>query len=125
MFGKGRILQHAMYAVAAEQILKKLGIDKRPIVAESGYYFPTRKGEGNWVKPDLDRQKFNKLVLELIGIIERGDFVANPGLGDIDCEEFCDYARVCGGASARQRAKGKKDDNPDVFGIFERLKEYE
>jgi hypothetical protein len=51
--------------------------------------------------------------------------VANPGLGDIDCEEFCDFARVCGGASARQRAKGKKDDNPDVFGIFERLKEYE
>jgi len=125
MFGKGRILQHALYAVAAEQILKKLKIEKRPVVAESGYYFPTRKGEGNWVKPELDREKFNKLVLELIGIIERGHFVANPGLNDIDCEEFCDYARVCGGASARERAKEKKEKNPDVFGIFERLKEYE
>ncbi len=32
-------------------------------------------------------------MMKLIGIIERGHFVANPGLGDIDCEEFCDYAR--------------------------------
>jgi ATP-dependent helicase/nuclease subunit B len=125
MFGKGRILQHALYAVAAEQILKKLGIDERAVVAESGYYFPTRKGEGNWVKPKLDRQKFNELVVELIGIIERGHFVANPGLSDIDCEQFCDYGRICGGASARERAKEKKDRNPDVFAIFDRLKDYE
>jgi ATP-dependent helicase/nuclease subunit B len=125
MFGKGRILQHALYAVAAEQILRKLGIDERPVIAESGYYFPTRKGEGNWVQPKLDRQIFNKLVMELIGIIERGHFVANPGLGDIDCEEFCDYGRICGGSAARERAKEKKEHNKDVFDIFERLKEYE
>jgi hypothetical protein len=79
----------------------------------------------NRFKPDLDREKFKKLVMELIGIIERGHFVANPGLGDIDCEEFCDYAPVCGGASARERAKEKKDHNKDVFDIFDRLKEYE
>ena len=125
MFGKGRVVQHALYAVAAEQILRRLGIDERPIIAESGYYFPTRKGEGNWVKPKLDRQKFNELVMELIGIIERGHFVANPGLGDIDCEQFCDYSRVCGGGTARERAKEKKEYNKEVFDIFELLKEYE
>ena len=125
MFGKGRILQHALYAVAAEQILRKLGIDDRPEVAESGYYFPTRKGEGNWVKPELDRQKFNRVVMELLGVIEKGHFVANPGLGDIDCEDFCDYGRICGGASARERAKEKKEHNTEVFDIFDRLKEYD
>ncbi len=125
MFGKGKVVQHALYAVAAEQILRRLGIDERPLIAESGYYFPTRKGEGNWVKPKLDRQKLNQLVMELIGIIERGHFVANPGLGAIDCEQYCDYGRVCGGASARERAKEKKEHNKEVFEIFDRLKDYE
>jgi len=125
MFGRGRILQHALYAVAAEQILKKLGIDERPVVAESGYYFPTRKGEGNWVQPRFDRQIFCRLVVELLEIIAKGHFVANPGLEDNDCREFCDYGRVCGGSAARERAKEKKEKNLDVFAVFDRLKEYE
>ena len=124
-FGKGRILQHALYAIAAEQILRKMGIDARPVVFESGYYFPTRKGEGNKIIREFDRGAFKELVAELITILEKGHFVANPGLADRDCEEYCDYAPICGGAAAKERAKGKKESNKDVFGIFDRLKEYE
>jgi len=124
-FGEGRVLQYALYAIAAEQILKKLKIDARPVVVESGYYFPTRKGEGNKIFRKFDRKSFKNLVSEILGILEKGNFVANPRLGDIECEEYCDYAAICGGASAKDRAKAKKDRNPEVFGIFEKLKEYE
>jgi ATP-dependent helicase/nuclease subunit B len=124
-FGKGRILQHALYAIAAEQILRKMKIDARPMVVESGYYFPTRKGEGNKVIGKFNRAAFRALVADMISILEKGHFVANPGLGDADCEEYCDYAPICGGTAAKDRAKGKKDRNLDVFAIFDRLKEYE
>jgi ATP-dependent helicase/nuclease subunit B len=124
-FGKGRVLQHALYAVAAEQILKKLKIDPRPVVVESGYYFPTRKGEGNKIIGEFDRAKFRALVADLVGILAKGHFVSNPGLSDADCGEYCDYAAVCGGIAAKDRAKAKKENNPDVFGIFDRLKDYE
>ena len=109
-FGEGRVLQYALYAIAAEQILKKLKIDARPVVVESGYYFPTRKGEGNKIFREFDRKAFKSLVSEILSILEKGNFVANPGLGDIECEEYCDYAPICGGASAKDRAKAKKDN---------------
>jgi hypothetical protein len=124
MFGKGKILQHGLYAVAAEQILRQLKIDPRPVVAESGYYFPTRRGEGNTIFREMDRRRFNELVMDLLGIIEKGHFVANPGLGEADCG-YCDYSNICRSAAVRERAKGKKEKNPDVFGIFDKLKEYE
>jgi ATP-dependent helicase/nuclease subunit B len=124
-FGKGEVLQHALYAIAAEQILKKTGIDARPRVVESGYYFPTRKGEGNKIIGEFSREKFRALVADLVGILEKGHFVANPWLKDAHCADYCEYSAVCGGASAKDRAKGKKEKNPDVFGIFDRLKDYE
>jgi ATP-dependent helicase/nuclease subunit B len=124
-FGKGRILQHALYAIAGEQVLKKLKIDALPVVTESGYYFPTRKGEGNKIMREVKRRAFKDLVAEIITILENGHFVANPGLGDAECEDFCDYAPVCGGAAAKERAKRKKEQNQEVFGIFERLKDYD
>jgi len=132
-FGKGRALQPALYAVAAEQILKKLGIDKAPKIVSSGFCFPTRKGEGNDVMvagfdPDKDKDKFKAelkgLLSLLLSALENGHFVVNP-LGDsTDCE-YCDYGPVCGGTAARETAKGKKDANPEVFEIFEKLKDYE
>jgi len=124
-FGKGKVLQHALYAIAAEQILKKMKIDARPKVVESGYYFPTRKGEGNKILREFNREKFKTLVAEIVGIIEKGNFVANPGLGEKDCGEYCDYSAICGGTVAKDRAKAKKDRNPDAFAIFDKLKEYE
>lgn len=124
MFAKGRVLQHALYAIAAEQILKKLRIDARPEVVESGYYFPTRKGEGNKIFREVDRQRFRQLVAEIISILEKGHFVVNPVGPGIDCD-YCDYTLICGGTAARERAKEKREANQDVFEVFERLKEYE
>ncbi|MDH7513824.1 MAG: PD-(D/E)XK nuclease family protein [Clostridiales bacterium] len=124
MFGNGRILQHALYAIAAEQVLQKLSIDARPVVVESGYYFPTRRGEGNKILCEIDRRKFGELVAKIISILEKGHFVVNPLGPGTDCE-YCDYSLICGGTAARERAKKKKDDNSSIFDIFNRLKNYE
>lgn len=128
-FGRGRALQPAVYALAAEQILRKLGIDEAPRIAASGFSFPTRKGEGkNVMIRGFDRDKSTSELREilglLLGVLERGHFVVNP-LGDnADCD-YCDYGRVCGGTAAKDRAKAKKEANPEVFEIFEKLKGYE
>ncbi len=124
MFGNGRVLQHALYAIAAEQVLEKLGIDAQPEVVESGYYFPTRRGEGNKIFCEVDRRKFGELVARIISILEKGHFVVNPLGPPTDCD-YCDYSIVCGGTAARERAKKKKDDNSSIFDIFNRLKSYE
>ncbi len=132
-FGKGRALQPAIYAVAAEQVLKKLGIDEAPRVVSSGFCFPTRKGEGNNVMisgldRDKDREKFRSELKELLGVLlgalEKGHFVVNPVGEGADCE-YCDYGPVCGGTAARDAAKDKEETNPEVFDIFEKLKDYD
>ncbi len=132
-FGKGRALQPALYAVAAEQILKKLGIDRAPRIVSSGFCFPTRKGEGNDVMvvgfdPDKDKDKFKVelrgLLSLLLSALENGHFVVNPLGEGSDCD-YCDYGPVCGGTAAKEAAKEKKDANPEVFGMFDKLKDYE
>ncbi|MEW5902365.1 MAG: hypothetical protein AB1715_12945 [Acidobacteriota bacterium] len=61
----------------------------------------------------------------MVGILEKGHFVSNPGLNEADCEDYCDYPAICGGTAAKEREKAKKEKNRDVFDIFDRLKEYE
>ncbi|MGD9345602.1 MAG: PD-(D/E)XK nuclease family protein [Candidatus Aminicenantes bacterium] len=120
-FGKGRILQHALYSFAAEQILGKLGLEMAPHVIQSGYYFPTRRGEGKEVLvDDVDRKKLKELLQELMWILAVGHFLVNP---DIKCD-YCDFVPVCP-ADAPAKAKAKQEANPDEFSIFERLKDYE
>jgi CRISPR/Cas system-associated exonuclease Cas4 (RecB family) len=121
-FGKGKILQHALYALAAEEILRSRRIDRAPSVVKSGYYFPTRKGEGKEILVEaFSRDKLEALLGELLKVLETGRFVPSP---EAECD-FCDYGAICGGATARDRAKSKREHNKDIFDLFERLKEYE
>ncbi len=121
-FGRGRFLQHALYAIAAEVILRSRGIDSEAVVVESGYYFPTRKGEGKEVIVEkFNRKKLAALLDELLEVLSRGWFVVNP---EAECD-FCDFTPVCRSTNARQRAKEKKLDNRKIFSVFERLKEYD
>jgi ATP-dependent helicase/nuclease subunit B len=120
-FGGGSCLQHALYTLAAEVILKKTGTDANPKIVESGYYFPTRRGEGKEVLiPEFDREALKDLLNELLDILRRGHFVC--GL-DVKCD-YCDFMPICG-EGAKDRAKAKKPENPDEFGVVDRLKEYE
>jgi len=120
-FGGGRTLQHVLYALAAEEILKKEGVDERPRVVESGYYFPTRRGEGKEViVGEFDREKLKRLLKDLLDIVSKGHFIV--GL-DVTCG-YCDFLPICG-EGAVDRAKGKRHSNPEEFGVVDKLKEYE
>lgn len=120
-FGRGSCLQHALYALAAEAILKKTGIDADPKIVESGYYFPTRRGEGKEVLvPEFDREALKGLLIELLDIIESGHFICGT---DVMCE-YCDFEPICG-KGAKDRAKAKRPENPDEFAVLERLKDYD
>jgi ATP-dependent helicase/nuclease subunit B len=101
--------------------LEKLGLEKSAHVIQSGYYFPTRRGEGKEVLVGhVDRKKLRDLLLELTGILAVGNFIVNP-LAKCD---YCDFVPVCP-AEAPAKAKAKREANPDEFGVFERLKDYD
>ncbi len=120
-FGGGRTLQHVLYALAAEAILKKTGKDAKPKVVESGYYFPTQRGEGKEVTvKEFDRHALKGLLRELLDIVKKGHFIGS--LDKTDCT-YCDFKPICGEGAA-DRTKAKKNANPEEFGIVDRLKEY-
>lgn len=85
-FHGGRRLQHALYALAAEQALG------RPVV-KAAYHFPTRRGE-NQIRafPRLELAGVTSLLEHLLDGVAAGHFV--PTDSEDDCR-FCDYAPVC------------------------------
>jgi RecB family exonuclease len=119
-FGQGRIIQHALYAVAAETFLEGEPPDGRPRVTESGYYFPTRRGEGREIMVGpFDRRRLADLLSDLLGLVADGYFIAGPGA---TCD-FCEFAAICGGAPAE--TKRKADANRAIFEAYEKLKNYD
>jgi hypothetical protein len=119
-FGRGRMIQHALYAVAVERLLFEEGLAKRPRVTESGYFFPTRRGEGREVLVrEFDREAFQGLLRDILALVSNGYFVRTAA---DDCL-FCDYAPVCGGRHKDTKAKLEAD--PRIGPAFERLKSYD
>ena len=98
-----------------------MGVDASPKVVESGYYFPTRRGEGKEVVvEEFNREELKGLLGELLDILKRGHFIV--GL-DASCA-YCDFQPICGDGAV-DRAKEKRHSNPVEFGVVDRLKEYE
>jgi RecB family exonuclease len=119
-FGRGRTLQPALYAVALEQILSRERPGRAPRVVESGYLFPSRRGEGHEIMVgDFDRRRLRLLLSDLLALIEKGYFFADS---DAKCL-YCDYRGVCvsGGPGPSGR---KRDANPEAFAAYDKLDEY-
>jgi RecB family exonuclease len=99
----GRQIQHALYAMALEEMLLRGGIEAS--VSGSGYFFPGRKGEGQRFRMPLDPGQTQKVLRRLFDLLLAGVF---PHAVDQEDCRYCDYGLVCGGPEvARQRAKGK------------------
>ncbi len=119
-FGRGRIIQHALYALAVEDLFGDRRRGFRAKVKESGYCFPTRRGEGREIMVvDFDRKAFERLLADLLNLVARGFFIA--GTGD-ECG-FCDYAPVC--EQVASRSKARIEANPEIREAYERLNRYE
>ncbi len=120
-FGRGRLLQPSLYALAVEKIHAGDGPDAVPEVRESGYLFPTVRGEGRELMfGDFDRGKLKDLLRGLLDIIAGGLFM--PTADGKDCG-YCDYAKVCGGAAEAMKAKCGTD--PDRFRLIGLVRGFE
>jgi RecB family exonuclease len=120
-FGRGRTLQPALYAVALEQMLARESPGSAPRVAESGYFFTSRRGEGDEVMVrDFDRGRLRALLGDLFALLENGYFIPGPAA---KCE-YCDYLAAClsGGP---ERAAAKRAANPEIFAAYDKLDEYQ
>jgi ATP-dependent helicase/nuclease subunit B len=91
-FGGGRQLQHAVYALAAAELLRAREPGAR--VVASGYYFPTVKGRGERVaRPPRPPAELAAVLGDLAAIVRDGAFVHTPK--SEDCT-FCEFSRACG-----------------------------
>ncbi|TMV52622.1 PD-(D/E)XK nuclease family protein [Paenibacillus mesophilus] len=108
-FAGGTQLQHALYALAAEQWLRDTGRDKDARVTESAYYFPTARGVGREVVRLQDkRELLTGVVRNLLISMEQGVYIPTE---DAKRCRYCDYATVCVNHSAFMADKKKHPDN--------------
>ncbi len=122
-FKKGRYLQHALYAIALETIMRDKAICENPNVSKSVYLFPTIKGEGRSViRLRESRDDVNDILEKLLNVFEEGSFISN----DDDYCKYCDYKVVCENIRSEDSIKQMRDNSQDVgvtslrgLGIYE------
>ena len=101
-FAGGRQLQHALYAIAAVQLLRRK--HPRARVAWSSYYFPTVRGRGERVRrAQDDPAKVAAILRDLFDVLATGTFLPANDKGDC---RYCAFERACGtGPVARAQQK--------------------
>jgi RecB family exonuclease len=118
---QGKQLQHALYAIAAETLLRKK-VDPKAKAACSGYFFPGVKGEGLRIRRGQPVKKEVYDALEdLFQLLQNGIF---PASYDEDFCGLCDYSRICGGKDRAVRRTKERIENDDKLNPLKRLKEY-
>jgi ATP-dependent helicase/nuclease subunit B len=101
-FAGGRRLQHALYGLAAVELLKQC--EKSPQIAGAQYYFSSTKGrQERKVIPVPEPAVVDRLLSDLREVITSGLFIHTPDEGDC---RFCHYGPACG-TDAAKRAKAK------------------
>jgi ATP-dependent helicase/nuclease subunit B len=117
-FRGGRRLQHALYGLAAVEILK--AVQKDPKVTGGVYYFSSQKGRQERVTiPAPSVQQIAGVLSDLRELIVTGAFV--HAADDHDCT-FCDFAAACG-SDVHAHATAKLVD--PRLKSYERLKAHE
>ncbi len=111
-FRGGRLLQHALYGLAAVELLR--ASCGKPKVVAGVYYFSSHKGQRNRkVIPAPARAAIAAVLADLRELIAAGTFVHAPA--EEDCT-FCDFKAACGpGVHAQADAK-RGDPKLQAFG---------
>jgi ATP-dependent helicase/nuclease subunit B len=108
-YAGGTQLQHAVYARAVEQWLRREGIDPEAKVAYAEYYFPTYRGQGHEVTRAQNRSEdTGRLVGSMLKAMREGIF---PPTKDSKHCGWCDYSEVCGRHADYMKDKRKDVDN--------------
>ncbi len=118
---KGLQLQHALYAIAAEKILKNITASAE--VSEAGYVFPTAKGEGRRFTRDQERRgELFEALRCMFTLLSSGTFCVTAE----DRCTFCDYKAVCRDSTAREQLKEKlKNEDNRMLEPWKELQSYE
>ena len=119
---RGRHLQHALYGVAAEIVLKRK-LDSKARVVRSGYFFPSSRGEGQRiVKEQLDREELFEVLEALFQLLREGVF---PSSYDGEPCYFCEFDRICGGKDVAVGRCKEKLESDKKLEPFLKLKNHE
>ena len=102
-------MQHALYLAMAESVLKRK-VDRRAVVKQAGYYFPTGRGQGERIVRTREQLAGAGEVLgHLCQIVANGAFLATNDPEE-DCG-YCDYRLICHDLEATAAASQLKLDN--------------
>ena len=105
VFAGGTRLQHALYGLAAVELLKTR--NKKATIVGGTYYFSSRKGRLEHVRiPAPGCPAIAAMLADLREVILEGEFVRTPD--ESNCR-YCDYAAACS-ANSNQQAKAKLSD---------------
>ena len=119
---KGRHLQHALYALAAEKILRNKQDEKARVVL-SGYFFPGPKGEGQKIrKSQQNREELYEVLSDLFDLLRSGVF---PTSADKDACGICDYSAICGGEDVAPSRSKQKLETSTKMEPLKRLMKHE
>lgn len=92
IYAGGQQLQHALYALAAAELLKRAHITGR--VNGGSYYFPTMRGGGERIsKPLSNSRAILSVLADLLDVMAAGAF---PNTQDEQTCKYCDFQRACG-----------------------------
>ena len=120
-FAGGRQLQHALYALAATQLLRAQDAGAR--VSQSAYYFPTVRGRSERVtRPFSSDHDVLAVLRTLLDVLEAGTFVHSPNADECT---YCEFTRACG-AHPVDRAQLKIENAGNAaLAFYRRLAAYE
>jgi len=112
VFAGGSRLQHALYGLAAVELLKARY--KKPRVTAGVYYFSSHKGRQERVRIPAPTQASIVAVLgDLRDVILTGQFTRTP---DEDNCRYCDYVAACGSQTNIQARRKAADARFQGFG---------
>jgi ATP-dependent helicase/nuclease subunit B len=122
VFAGGTRLQHALYGLAASELLQSADGSKA-CVSHSAYVFPTARGARNRVQITQAEGKPVKRVLnELCDVIGSGAFLHASDEGAC---KWCDFGAACGQAPATNAIVKLEASGNNALESYRRLREYE
>ena len=108
-FVGGRLLQHALYGRAAEELLAK--IDSRARITQGVYWFPTGRGWGKRVVVAAPAAgELQGVLADLVGLVGDGAFTQTPD--EKECGR-CDFRAACGRQPWTDAARKVEADSDD------------
>lgn len=111
VFAGGRRLQHALYGLAALELLKTR--HKKPKVRGGVYYFSSHKGRGERVRIEAPAlASVGAVLADLREVITSGHFIRTKN--EDDCR-YCDFVAACGDRANAQAKIKLADAKGDAF----------